>query len=142
MENRKLLKFYFQSFLLGVPEIVVGFRSPRGEVQTLQTFRTLEIPRLVRGKPDAWDPSVCLAWGNMFLTQVHGWMKNLESKENGGESHDRRVGRILFTQYEGVTFRELDEEEIGEVRNGEDRIGFLPTWYMDSLRSVGTSKEG
>lgn len=125
------MKFYFQSFLLGVPEIVVGFRSPRGEIQTLQSFKTLEIPRLIRGKPNAWDPSACLAWGDTFLTQVRGWMKNLVA----GDDEKRRVCRLLFTPNEGVGFRELDQDEIEEVRNGEDRVGFLPTWYLDSLRS-------
>ncbi|EIN09873.1 RAI1-domain-containing protein [Punctularia strigosozonata HHB-11173 SS5] len=69
--EQKLLKFYFQSFLLGVPEIVVGFRTPSGHLTTTQSFRTLNLPRLVRGKPKAWDPAVCLEWADKFL----GWVK-------------------------------------------------------------------
>ncbi|KAF7336767.1 RAI1 domain-containing protein [Mycena venus] len=56
--EKKLLKFYMQSFLLGVPEIFVGFRTPSGEITTTQTFRTVEIPRLVRGKAHGWEPGM------------------------------------------------------------------------------------
>lgn len=68
--EKKLLKFYFQSFLLGVPEIMVGFRTPQGQVTSVQAFKTMEIPRLVRGKPGAWDPRPCLAWGERLLRFV------------------------------------------------------------------------
>ncbi|KAJ7689417.1 hypothetical protein B0H17DRAFT_1066526, partial [Mycena rosella] len=36
--TKKLLKFYIQSFLLGVPEILVGFRTPAGQVSTTNAF--------------------------------------------------------------------------------------------------------
>ena len=42
----KLLKHYVQSFLLGVPLIIVGFRTRPGVLSALQRFNTLEIPRL------------------------------------------------------------------------------------------------
>ncbi|GAA5867011.1 hypothetical protein JCM3774_003755 [Rhodotorula dairenensis] len=60
-ERHKLLKHYIQSFLLGVPTVTVGFRTRQGHLAGLQSFHTLEIPRLVRGKPHAWDPAACLA---------------------------------------------------------------------------------
>ncbi|KAJ3187562.1 Suppressor of the cold-sensitive snRNP biogenesis mutant brr1-1 [Irineochytrium annulatum] len=54
-EKFKLLRVYFQSWLAGVPNIVVGFRDDDGWVKTIEKFKTLEIPRMVRGKPDAWE---------------------------------------------------------------------------------------
>lgn len=120
-EDRKLLKFYFQSFLLGVPEILVGFRSTRGILQQTQTFRTLELPRLVRGKPNTWDPNVCLHWGNELLQKIKTWMTDWAPSE---------VGRIVFTPSTGViTFSRLDDAQVLEVVAGEDRVGFLPNWY-------------
>ncbi|KII85063.1 hypothetical protein PLICRDRAFT_45175 [Plicaturopsis crispa FD-325 SS-3] len=50
--EKKLLKFYFQSFLLGVPEIIVGFRTPAGALTTTQSFRTLQLPRIAREGSD------------------------------------------------------------------------------------------
>lgn len=41
----KLLKWWVQSFLIGVPKIVCGFRDDSGIVQKLETFRTLDIPK-------------------------------------------------------------------------------------------------
>jgi RAT1-interacting protein len=126
-EDRKLLKFYFQSFLLGVPEILVGFRSTRGILQQTQVFRTLELPRLVRGKPNAWDPNVCLHWGNELLQKVKAWMT---------DSAPSDVGRILFTPGIGVTFSRLDDAQVLEVVAGEDRVGFLPNWYYHERVNV------
>lgn len=40
----KLMKFWAQSFLVGVPRIVVGFRDDEGTVNSLQTFKTTDIP--------------------------------------------------------------------------------------------------
>lgn len=59
--ERKLLKFWAQSFLLGVPRIVVGFRDQGGVLRRLEEFRTQELPgkvkRLGRG---SWDGNLCI----------------------------------------------------------------------------------
>ncbi|OAA61702.1 dhp1-interacting protein [Niveomyces insectorum RCEF 264] len=46
--ERKLLKFWLQSFLLGVPTIVVGFRSRAGRLVRLEEIATATIPGTVR----------------------------------------------------------------------------------------------
>ena len=40
----KLMKWWAQSFLVGVPKITCGFRNDDGVVKVLQTFKTAEIP--------------------------------------------------------------------------------------------------
>ncbi|GAA5889479.1 hypothetical protein JCM6882_007046 [Rhodosporidiobolus microsporus] len=70
-ERQKLLKHYVQSFLLGVPTVTVGFRTRQGQLSGLQHFNTLEIPRLVRGKPHAWDPLTCLASARELLSFIY-----------------------------------------------------------------------
>ncbi|KDQ53161.1 hypothetical protein JAAARDRAFT_137557 [Jaapia argillacea MUCL 33604] len=124
--EKKLLKFYFQSFLLGVPEIVVGFRTPNGKLTTIQSFKTLHLPRLVRGKPGAWDPSICLDWGDRFLSFLKG---HVGQKETAGP--EPKVWRVRFVPGVGVSASLLDEEGVKEVEGGEDRVGFLPKWYWD-----------
>jgi RAT1-interacting protein len=47
----KLLRWWSQSFLLGVPQIIVGFRDDNGLVKSLKTYKTLEIPNLVKVIP-------------------------------------------------------------------------------------------
>lgn len=122
--EKKLLKFYFQSFLLGVPEIVVGFRKPNGQLTTVQSFQTVEIPRLVRGKPGTWDPSICLEWGDRFLT----FLQNTVQSSSG-----REVWRVTFEPKVGVAAAMLTDVEIDGVVNGEERVGFLPRWYWDEV---------
>ncbi|KAI4186031.1 MAG: hypothetical protein LQ348_004280 [Seirophora lacunosa] len=48
--ERKLLKFWIQSFLLGVPKIIVGFRSKDGILESLEELETANIPTLVKLK--------------------------------------------------------------------------------------------
>ncbi|XP_040298706.1 decapping and exoribonuclease protein [Bufo bufo] len=66
----KLLKWWCQSFLLGIPLIVAGFRNPQGRIVSLEKFRTSEIPHLVRGDRQSWDPAVCMNFCNAFLSHI------------------------------------------------------------------------
>ncbi|KJA19867.1 hypothetical protein HYPSUDRAFT_104734, partial [Hypholoma sublateritium FD-334 SS-4] len=130
--ERKLLKFYFQSFLLGVPEIVVGFRTPAGALTTVQPFKTIQLPRLVRGKPGAWDPLVCLDWGH----QVFEYLRNLATTTTVAPRDSGSVWRVKFVPGAGVNMEELDATGIREVENGEDRVGLLPRWYWDDINTA------
>lgn len=58
----KMLKFWAQSFLLGIPEVVVGFRTPEGRIASVQSFPTLDFPGMVN-KEREWDGGVCLDFG-------------------------------------------------------------------------------
>lgn len=50
----KLLKFWAQSFLVGVPRVICGFRDDDGQIVKVVQYKTLEIPRQVREKPNTW----------------------------------------------------------------------------------------
>ena len=66
--ERKLLKFWAQSFLLGVPKIVVGYRSQQGILERLEELDTQSIPEKVRlnGK-GLWDGQTCINFASSFL---------------------------------------------------------------------------
>lgn len=66
--ERKLLKFWIQSFLLGVPKIIVGFRSKIGVLKRLEELETKDIPSLVKkqGK-GTWDGNLCINFTASFL---------------------------------------------------------------------------
>ncbi|KAJ7158566.1 RAI1-domain-containing protein [Mycena filopes] len=155
--EKKLLKFYLQSFLLGVPEILVGFRTPAGELSTTQTFRTTELPRLVRGKKGAWDPRVCFGWGESFLSFVAGVVgaqdQEHESEVNG---HPRAtVWRVTFRPNVGAELVRLETAGVRDVERGDsavkncsedqkveeeeevERVGFLPRWYWNEVSWSG-----
>lgn len=65
--ERKLLKFWAQSFLLGVPQIVVGFRDEQGILRAFQDIATLQIPAIVNSRKQTWDGNVCTSFAAEFL---------------------------------------------------------------------------
>ena len=65
-EKHKLLKFWLQSFLGGVPSVVVGFRDATGVVRELKTYETKTIHRIVRPH-GYWDPTACFNFGRTVL---------------------------------------------------------------------------
>ena len=88
---------------------------------------------MVRGKQNAWDPQICLSWGETFLA----WIKSNVVEAGNGDSPSSSspppppgsVWRVKFTPRVGAQFALLQEEERREVEAGEDRVGFLPKWY-------------
>jgi RAT1-interacting protein len=101
--ERKLLKFWAQSFLLGVPRITVGFRSKAGILRSLQTFNTHEIPGMVRRGTNCWDGNVCINFATEFL----GWLKGVVVGEG--------VYSIVLRKKSGVV-------EVKRVGNGTGDI--------------------
>jgi RAT1-interacting protein len=66
--EQKLLKFWIQSFLLGVPKIIVGFRSRDGILQRVEEFDTTAIPANVKKKGQgSWDGNLCINFTAKFL---------------------------------------------------------------------------
>jgi len=65
--ERKLLKFWIQSFLLGVPKIIVGFRRKNGILQKIEELETNSIPSLVKKNKASWDGNVCINFTANFL---------------------------------------------------------------------------
>lgn len=108
----------------------MGFRTPSGQVTTTQSFKTIQIPRMVRGKPDAWDPLLCLEWADNFLNFLKATLD-----DHVGPVKEIPVWRVRFTPRKGVTVERLDETEVEDVVGGEDRVGFLPTWFLDTLEA-------
>ncbi|KZP23880.1 RAI1-domain-containing protein [Athelia psychrophila] len=134
--EKKLLRIYLQSFLLGVPRVRVGFRARDGVLGAVQDFRTGEIPRMVRerGGRDAWDAGVCLAWGERVLGLLDAAVP-----EGAG------VWRAEFEPGRGVRVRVLGLEEVEDVRvdpsgtaeeEGVDRVGFLPRWFWEATAGM------
>jgi RAT1-interacting protein len=68
-EQHKLLKFWAQSFLLGIPKIIVGFRSDRNSLASTQILETMKIPAQIRERgTNMWDGNICINFTAKFLT--------------------------------------------------------------------------
>lgn len=89
--ERKLLKFWAQSFLLGVPKIVVGYRSQQGILQRLEEIDTQTIPeRVLRGKR-MWDGQTCINFTSAFLE----WLKTSITQEGTWRIRKREKVPVL-----------------------------------------------
>ena len=112
----------------------MGFRTPAGRITTTQSFKTIQIPRLVRGKPNAWDPQICLRWGEEFLASLRARMSEQASSAQTAPTPTSSpcVWRVTLTPGLGVSIYPLDDEGIKEVQGGENRVGFLPPWYIST----------
>ncbi|CAH0377536.1 unnamed protein product [Pelagomonas calceolata] len=68
-ERFKMFKFWVQSYLVGTPRVIVGFRD-EDELRKLQSFDTLELPGLAaagaQGRP-SWRPQACLGFADAVL---------------------------------------------------------------------------
>jgi RAT1-interacting protein len=103
-ESKKLLKFWAQSFLLGVPRIVVGFRADRGNaVVSQQTLETMRIPAQVmeRGS-NMWDGNVCINFTAKFLEFLRETIT--QDGEVYGISFDKGDKHIRVFKKEGKSF--------------------------------------
>ncbi len=65
-EKHKLLKYWIQSYLAGVPSVVVGWRDEAGSVKRLENFEVMGMHRAPRQK-GMWDPVVCLNFAKAAL---------------------------------------------------------------------------
>eukprot|EP00079_Xenopus_tropicalis_P028834 XP_012823852.1 PREDICTED: decapping and exoribonuclease protein isoform X1 [Xenopus tropicalis] len=110
----KLLKWWCQSFLLGIPIIVAGFRSQEGKIVSLETFKTSDIPHLVRGERNSWDPAVCMNFCNKFLSHI----KAVVTKDD-----PRLVYLFAWEPGSDVTFTVHNDPE----------YTILPSWYVKAM---------
>ncbi|KAL8728538.1 MAG: hypothetical protein Q9181_005316 [Wetmoreana brouardii] len=108
--ERKLLKFWIQSFFLGVPKIIVGFRSKDGILESLEELETEKLPRMVkqRGK-GSWDGNVCINFTAGWLE----WLKDTITDDDG-------VWRIRKREKAPVieVFK-VEESGHGDILSGE-----------------------
>lgn len=61
---------------------------------------------------------------------------------NETRRRERCVWRVTFYPGEGTETVLLDEQQVAEVRNGEDRVGFLPSSYWNQVATPTARKEG
>ncbi|KAF9378398.1 Dom-3 Z [Podila verticillata] len=120
-EKHKLLKFWAQSFLPGIPTIIVGFRDDDGNVVHVQTFKTMEIPRLVRGKEGSWDTTICIN----FLDGVLSFLKRLVVKDDPS---------LTYTIRWAYPFQAI------EVKFAGPKSSFLTTRFLDRWERGDPSK--
>ncbi|XP_060696600.1 decapping and exoribonuclease protein [Hemiscyllium ocellatum] len=110
----KLIKWWAQSFLPGVPRIITGFRDDNGMVVSLQSFETMKIHHLVKNERNCWKPAVCLNFCNAFLSFVKKVV-----------THDDHQMVTLFSWEPG--------KDISYTVHTDRTYAFLPDWYVENM---------
>ncbi|XP_054615439.1 decapping and exoribonuclease protein isoform X2 [Dunckerocampus dactyliophorus] len=110
----KLLKWWAQSFLPGVPRIVAGFRDDDGVVVSVETFHTSKISQLIKGEDRCWKPTVCMNFCSDFLSFV---------KRVITEDDSRVVYLFSWNPRCDVTYSV----------HKDSSYSFLPDWYMKEM---------
>eukprot|EP00743_Colponemidia_sp_Colp-15_P008091 GILK01008767.1.p1 GENE.GILK01008767.1~~GILK01008767.1.p1 ORF type:complete len:384 (-),score=49.13 GILK01008767.1:153-1247(-) len=66
-EKNKMLTFWIQSYLAGVPFIACGFRDNDGILRGVQHFKTTDLPKTAKR---FWQPKSCLSPTNQILSFI------------------------------------------------------------------------
>lgn len=61
------MKYWIQSFLLGVPKVIVGFRSRDGILTRIEELDVASMPAMVAQRGRQWDGNVCINFAAEFL---------------------------------------------------------------------------
>ncbi|KAF7714105.1 Decapping nuclease [Penicillium ucsense] len=124
--ERKLLKFWAQSFLLGVPKIIVGFRDQQGIVRRLEELDTASIPGKVKSVGrGSWDGNICINFAAGFLD----WLKQVVQGEG--------VWRIRKLEKSHV----IEVFKIEETGHGDILSSSFKSWRESPGRTTDDSSE-
>ncbi|KZP00365.1 RAI1-domain-containing protein [Calocera viscosa TUFC12733] len=131
--ERKALKYWAQSYLLGIPEVIVGFRSAKAPyfLESVQKFETFSLTRI--GLKAGWSASACLNWANAALQYIR---QRIE-EENKGKAVESTMFRVLFRPNAGIQAWALVDKHAASIQLADEveRIGFLPKEYYDWVMS-------
>ncbi|XP_056437818.1 decapping and exoribonuclease protein [Gadus chalcogrammus] len=112
----KLLKWWAQSFLPGVPRIVAGFRDPDGLVVGTETIHISQISHLIKNEYNCWKPTVCMNFCCEFLSFVRTVVR---------EDSPRVVHLFSWDPHQDVTY----------TVHRDSSYCFLPPWYVEGMGS-------
>lgn len=119
--ERKLLKFWAQSFLLGVEKVIVGFRTNQGILTAVDVYETARIPGMVRRGTACWDGNACinfaagvLSFLKKVITGEGVWRIKLEKKGDSIQVwrvEDSGTGGIISQEF--LDWRNRDKKSDG-----------------------------
>lgn len=113
----KLLKWWAQSFLPGVPRIVAGFRDHDGVVIGVETFNTSKISHLIKNEHNCWKPTVCMNFCCDFLSFVKCVVT---------EDDPSVVYLFSYEPHRDVTYS----------YHRDSQYSFLPHWFVEEMTST------
>ncbi|XP_054627072.1 decapping and exoribonuclease protein-like [Dunckerocampus dactyliophorus] len=110
----KLLQWWAQSFLVGVPRIVAGFRNDDGVVVSVKTFEVSNIPKLAESEVNCWKPNICMNFCSEFLSFV----KRVAIEDNP---------HVVYL------FSRNPRSNVTYTVHKDSSYSFLPDWYVKEM---------
>lgn len=121
----KQIKWWCQSFLVGIQDVLVGLRDDKGIVYRIEEQRVSEMPGYAKQFRDHWTPAICMQFLNDFLSKVKNVLKDVDSETD--------VYRF-----------EYDPKSMCDVRfdafHGPNRYSFLPQSYVSFVENTSKNK--
>ncbi|KAK6171101.1 hypothetical protein SNE40_019359 [Patella caerulea] len=108
----KLIKWWAQSYLVGISKIVCGYRDDQGIVHSLDEFETQKIPDEAKDLYIPWKPNVCFN----FLHQFLNFVKSAITTDN-----PKIVHILEWSPGHDVVCRRTEDE----------KYQFLPDWFIN-----------
>lgn len=143
--DRKLLKFWIQSFLLNIPKIIVGFRTndERGILTRVQEYTTTDLPKFVAGRARSegrnppWEKEVCINFAGEFLTFLRDTILKHSQYSSGNGTSQGGVWKVRRRERSDVieVFR-VEEDGYGDILSRE-----FVTW-RNTGDPLAAAKEG
>lgn len=113
----KTLKWFCQSYLVGIDDIFVGFRDDKGIVEEVVRYPVSELPGKAVG---LWDKKSCLKFLDAFLKFVQRVI---------GEKSEKAASWLFDCRNGIVTARKVDSSA---------KYEFLPGWYVELINKNNT----
>jgi RAT1-interacting protein len=107
----KMIKWWAQCYLIGIPTVVCGYRDNDMVVRDIQTLQVQEIPKTCKG---FWKTDVCMSFLHSFLSYV---------KETVIEDDPTVVYEFYWHPGRNVSCRKSDNK----------KRPVLEDWYINSL---------
>lgn len=124
--ERKLLKFWAQSFLLGVPKTIVGFRDQQGWLHRLEELETQSIPdKILKTGRKVWDGQTCINFASAFLE----WLKATINEDGVWRIRKREKSPVL------EVFK-LEESGTGNILSDD-----FVDWRTSKLPNILTARQ-
>lgn len=115
----KYMKWWCQSFLVGIDDLVVGIRNREGICTETEPLKVSQIPKEVfKIDNNLWKPAECLNFCSDFLQQVKTIMTGIDS--------DTEV----------IKFEYLASDQKIIYSKFQDSHSFLPSWYLKFIREA------
>lgn len=116
MHKFKLVKWWAQSYLIGIPRVICGFRDDSGLVRKLEDY---PLSRMTRLGAEYWTPGDCLSFLEEFLTFV---------KKNVLDGPQK----VVLFEYNAAA-KEIRCKEVKQSEARYEAMKILPQWYLDVL---------